>query len=125
MKYLVQAAMAAVTVVTLATGARADLPRPDQEACAGKQAGAACQYQGKSGTCAARTCMRASPSGTTSYACMLCETASLDGGASPDSGSSKDDSGSCAMSGGPRAAGPWLLGGLFAGLTLLWRRRRA
>jgi hypothetical protein len=122
MKCLVQAALVAFTVVTPATGARADLPRPDQEACTGKQAGAVCQYQGKSGTCAARTCMRSSPTGTTSHACVLCETDPRDGGA--DSGSSKDDSGSCAMSAGPRAAGPWLLGGLFAALTLLYRRRR-
>jgi hypothetical protein len=125
MTYLLQAALVALTVVTLANGARADLPRPDQEACAGKQAGAACQYQGKSGTCAARTCMRASPTGPTSYACVLCETTALDGGASGDGGSSNNDSGSCAMSAGSRAAGPWLLGALFAGLTLLWRRRRA
>jgi len=120
---LVQAALMALVVVTLASGARADLPRPDQEACAGKQTGAACQYQGKSGTCAARSCMRASPTGTTSYACVLCETDARDAGS--DGGSSNGDSGSCAMSAGPRAAGPWLLGGLFAGLMLLGRRRRA
>lgn len=125
MKPLLPSILALLTLVTLAADARADLPRPGQEACAGKQPGATCQYEGKSGTCASRTCMRATPTGTTSFACVLCEKSSQDGGAaSADGGASKEDPGSCAMSAGPRAAGPWLLGGLFAAITLLYRRRR-
>jgi hypothetical protein len=71
-------------VAILAAGvhpeARADLPRPDQEPCTGKQAGASCTYQGRTGTCTNRTCMRGGPGGPTSYECLLCET----GGTAPD-----------------------------------------
>lgn len=126
MRHHARTTLLAFTLVALAASARADLPRPEQEACASKTPGAACVHMGKNGTCEATTCMRATASGPTTYACVLCETSSLDGGtASADGGSSKGDSGSCTISAGQRAAGPWLLGALFAGITLLWRRRRA
>lgn len=69
--------------------AHADVPPPETQPCTGKQAGTACTYQSKAGTCQNGTCSKldylswdrdasASPP-TTSYACVKCETAAATG----------------------------------------------
>jgi hypothetical protein len=126
--------------------ARADVVPPEQAACQGKSAGDTCMVSGKpDGTCAASKCSRidyaswdrdmmAAPP-TVMYDCLLCggaNPADMANSATPDLATTPDmatastgGGGSCAMGHTPlaRAAGPWMLAGLFS-LLLLGRRRR-
>jgi hypothetical protein len=107
-------------LLTLAGVARADIPPPERAACEGKMVGAACDVNGRSGTCQDSTCSRTDQrtGETTTYACRKC-VGTPDAGPGPR----EDDSG-CTMAPGPRALGPWLLAGGFALLVLRFRRRR-
>jgi hypothetical protein len=105
------AAVATLALALLAVPARADVPPPDAEPCLSKKVGDGCAYQGKSGSCAARTCTRTTPAGDTStYDCLLC----VPGAA---------DDGGCNV-GAARPLAPWVLGGALGVVVLRWRRRR-
>lgn len=54
--------------------ARADIPSPQQEACAQKSPGESCKVDDKAGNCTTSTCSRATPTGTTKYDCVVCIT---------------------------------------------------
>jgi hypothetical protein len=104
--------IAFLSLLALASPARADVPPPDAEPCLSKKAGDDCSFQGKSGRCEAKKCTRASPTGSTEYDCLLCTLpTSSDGGCS-------------SMGPGARHAAPLGLVGALAMIALRWRRRR-
>lgn len=123
-----------VAAMLLVCGAvRADTAPPESAPCIQKEAGAACTYGGRDGTCTDTTCTKADLSSwdrdasptppTIQYACRLCIT-----GAAPDAaadGPAGGDDGACAVGGRTASrVGPWLLAGAFSGLLLVARRRR-
>ena len=68
-----------LVAMSVSHGARADAIPPDQDACTGKTAGAACEDGGKTGTCVDATCTRldysrGTPPRSVDYACVKCDT---------------------------------------------------
>ena len=87
MKYATNSALFLASMFLVGLPAHADVVPPDTAACSGKQAGAACTYNGATGICQDGTCSRldyanwdrdasASPP-TASYACLKCVTGSV------------------------------------------------
>lgn len=114
--------------------ARADVPPPEVEACAGRGVGATCMVLGgASGACQNATCTRIDYPGwnrdasatppTMEYPCVRCVSgAAVDGGSTVPS---RDEGGCAVQPGGlARAAGPWLIAALPFAL-LFGRRRKA
>src|ERR1700722_21015467 len=112
-----------VAALTLTSGAAwADVIEPDEEACQGKSAGAACtvddMVSGTPGTCTESTCTSAvytcdgstnphgGPCGSTTSPCLICEA--TDGGGATDAGHPVIDSGTSTTNadGGPATSPP-------------------
>jgi hypothetical protein len=129
-----------LALFTAARAAHADAIPPDEAACTGKTAGAACMIMGStaSGTCTASKCTKvdyanwdgggAPPS--VEYDCLQCEPAVGDGGPTADSGTGADggsngksSGGGCSAS-GTRLAGAWGLALVPMAIAALLRRRR-
>lgn len=95
-----------LSIIALAAPARADVPPPEVELCAGKKVGDTCE---NNGVCQESSCGRATPDGVVSYPCVQCVP-----GAAPASSSRN-------CSGAPEGLAMGLVGLLALGL----RRRLA
>lgn len=69
MTALVRIATLATLALTFAGPARADVPPPEVEQCAGKSVGDRC---GNNGICQEGSCGRATPDGMVTYSCTKC-----------------------------------------------------